>query len=285
MGRVWWPRATSPHIACSPRDPPAVTLLSSPRFAAGPRECAAVVARACAVIGAAIAAAVRAVRHILAALPPLLLAAVLAAGAAGVSLAWDADTMLRAAAARSPQTLASARALQTVLAGLPGQDDNAKLVAINDFFNRRIVFASDQEVWGQNDYWASPLEMFEKGRGDCEDYVIGKYFALIAAGMPSAKLRLVYVRAQIGGVAAGEGAVQAHMVLAYYPNPGAEPLVLDSLIGEIRPASRRPDLAPVFSFNGEGLWQGTGTQSAGDPVARLSRWREVLAKAHSEGFQ
>ena len=26
-------------------------------------------------------------------------------------------------------------------------------------------------------------------------------------------------------------------------------------------------------------------QSAGDPTARLSRWREVLAKARAEGFQ
>jgi hypothetical protein len=41
----------------------------------------------------------------------------------------------------------------------------------------------------------------------------------------------------------------------------------------------------VFSFNSDGLWQGTSAQSAGDPVARLSRWREVLAKARSEGFQ
>jgi hypothetical protein len=73
-------------------------------------------------------------------------------------------------------------------------------------------------------------------------------------------------------------------VLAYYAQPNAEPLVLDNLIGEIRPSSRRPDLAPVFSFNSEGLWQGTGAQSAGDPVARLSRWREVLAKARAEGF-
>ena len=104
----------------------------------------------------------------------------------------------------------------------------------------------------------------------------------MAAGVPQAKLRLVYVRAIVGGPG---GAVQAHMVLAYYSAPGAEPLILDNLIGEIRPASRRPDLEPVFSFNSEGLWQGTGAQSAGDPVARLSRWREVLAKARAEGFQ
>ena len=198
------------------------------------------------------------------------------------SRAWDADTMLRAAQAQGPQALAGAKALQGVLAGITGQDESAKLAALNQFFNRRIVFASDAEVWGQTDYWASPLEMLAKGRGDCEDYVIGKYFSLLAAGVPVAKLRLVYVRATIGGPG---GEVLAHMVLAYYASPGAEPLILDNLIGEMRPASRRPDLEPVFSFNGEGLWQGVGAQAAGDPVARLSRWREVLAKARAEGFQ
>jgi len=196
--------------------------------------------------------------------------------------AWDADTMLRAAQAQGPQALAGARALQATLAGLNGRDDAAKLAAVNQFFNRRIVFTSDQEVWGQVDYWASPLEMLAKGRGDCEDFVIGKYFSLLVAGVPVQHLRLVYVRATIGGAG---GETVAHMVLAYYATPGAEPLILDNLIGEIRPASRRPDLEPVFSFNGEGLWQGVGSQSAGDPVARLSRWREVLAKVRAEGFQ
>jgi predicted transglutaminase-like cysteine proteinase len=196
--------------------------------------------------------------------------------------AWDADTMLRAAQAQGPQALAGARALQATLAGLNGRDDATKLAAVNQFFNRRIVFTSDQEVWGQVDYWASPLEMLAKGRGDCEDFVIGKYFSLLVAGVPVNHLRLVYVRATIGGAG---GETVAHMVLAYYATPGAEPLILDNLIGEIRPASRRPDLEPVFSFNGEGLWQGVGAQSAGDPVARLSRWREVLAKVRAEGFQ
>jgi predicted transglutaminase-like cysteine proteinase len=196
--------------------------------------------------------------------------------------AWDADAMLRAAEAHGPQAVAGARALQSVLAGLGGQDEPAKLEAINQFFNRRITFASDAEVWGQTDYWASPLEMLGTGRGDCEDYVIGKYFSLIAAGVPVKRLRLVYVRATIGGPG---GEVMAHMVMAYYASPGAEPMILDNLIGDIRPASRRADLEPVFSFNGEGLWQGVGAQSAGDPVARLSRWREVLAKARAEGFR
>ena len=195
------------------------------------------------------------------------------------SRAWDTDTMLRAAQLQGPHALAGAQALQAALAGLAGQDEGAKLAALNQFFNHRIGFATDAEVWGQADHWASPLEMLGKGRGDCEDYVIGKYFSLLVAGVPVAKLRLVYVRATIGGE------VLSHMVLAHYASPGAEPVILDNLIGEMRPASRRPDLEPVFSFNGEGLWQGVGAQAAGDPVGRLSRWREVLAKARAEGFQ
>ena len=196
--------------------------------------------------------------------------------------AWDADTMLRAAQAQGPLATSGVRALQTLLAASVGQDDLQRLTTLNEFFNRRVVFTADSEVWAQADYWASPLETLGKGRGDCEDYVIAKFFSLMAAGVAQAKLRLVYVRAVIGGPG---GALQAHMVLAYYAQPGAEPLILDNLIGEIRPASRRPDLEPVFSFNSEGLWQGVGAQSAGDPVARLSRWREVLAKARAEGFQ
>jgi predicted transglutaminase-like cysteine proteinase len=196
--------------------------------------------------------------------------------------AWDAETMLRSAQPLGPSAVSGVLALQPLLAASVGQDDLQRLATFNDFFNRRVVFTADSETWGQTDYWASPLETLGKGRGDCEDYVIAKYFSLMAAGVPQAKLRLVYVRAVVGGPG---GAVQAHMVLAYYAQPGAEPLILDNLIGEIRPASRRPDLEPVFSFNSEGLWQGTGAQSAGEPVARLSRWREVLAKARAEGFQ
>ena len=196
--------------------------------------------------------------------------------------AWDQDRMLAAAQRTGPGAVAGVRALQTVLVAAQPLDDLAKLAAINDFFNRRIVFRDDQEVWNLPDYWASPLETLNQGQGDCEDYAVAKYFSLLALGVPTAKLRLVYVRAEMGGPG---GAQLPHMVLAYYGAPGAEPMILDNLIGELRSASRRSDLTPVFSFNSEGLWQGVGGASAGDPVARLSRWRGVLAKTRTEGFE
>jgi len=212
----------------------------------------------------------------------LRLLAVLALLATSVQ-AVDTDRIVRSAQKYGPTAVANARALQLVMLALGGKDDAARLRAVNDFYNQRLAYMEDIDNWGQVDYWASPLESLGKGAGDCEDYAIGKYFTLTSLGVPHAKLRMVYVRASIAGAPNG---FVAHMVLAYYPTPGSEPLVLDNLQPAIRPAGERPDLAPVFSFNAEGLWQGVGSIRAnGDPLTRLSKWREVLLRARQDGFQ
>jgi predicted transglutaminase-like cysteine proteinase len=190
--------------------------------------------------------------------------------------------MLAAAAAHGPSAVSNVRELQATLQLAMDFDDTARLAAINHFFNRRIEFMEDAQNWKQTDYWASPVEVLARGAGDCEDYVIAKYFSLLVTGVPKARMRLVYVRLQVGGA---QGAVLPHMVLAYYAEPNAEPVILDNLVNDIKPASRRPDLMPVFSFNGDSLWHGVDGPPVADSIARLSRWREVLAKAKAEGFQ
>ncbi|MBP6188173.1 MAG: transglutaminase-like cysteine peptidase [Azonexus sp.] len=158
--------------------------------------------------------------------------------------------------------------------------ETEKLRRVNDFVNRRITFDDDISVWGQNDYWATPTEIIGQGRGDCEDFSIAKYFSLIDLGIPINKLRLVYVKAVQTGPAGTF--LQAHMVLAYYATPTADPLVLDNLNPQILPASQRSDLSPIFSFNSAGLWQGTGNNAS---KSNLSRWQDLLARARAEGFQ
>lgn len=195
-----------------------------------------------------------------------------------VLAAYDAARVLEAAAQRGPRVVEQAQALVQQIERSGPQDELVKLREINDFFNRRVTFREDTQTWGMVDYWASPLEMLERRAGDCEDYAIAKYFSLAAAGVPTARLRMVYVRARL------QGQSLAHMVLAYHAQPGAEPLILDNLRNEVLPASQRPDLTPVFSFNTEGLWQGVGQVEAGDPLARLSLWRELVAKVRAEGF-
>jgi predicted transglutaminase-like cysteine proteinase len=195
-----------------------------------------------------------------------------------VAVAYDAARVMEAAALRGPRVVEQAQALVLQIERSGTQAEQQKLKDINDFFNRRLAFRDDAQTWGMPDYWASPLETLERRAGDCEDYAIAKYFALAGAGVPTARLRMVYVRARL------QGRAMAHMVLAYYAEPGAEPLILDNLRPEVLPASQRGDLTPVFSFNTEGLWQGVGQVTQGDPLVRLSLWRELVAKVRAEGF-
>lgn len=159
-------------------------------------------------------------------------------------------------------------------------DDKTK--RINESSNRTITWQEDQKVWGVPDYWATPFETIAKKAGDCEDFAIIKYFSLINLGIPVNQLRLVYVKAKNGnGTSSGE---LAHMVLAFYPSPDSEPLILDNMLSDIKPAGRRPDLVPVFSFNGEGVYNGVAGGGQASGIERLSKWQDLLQRAKNEGF-
>jgi predicted transglutaminase-like cysteine proteinase len=137
--------------------------------------------------------------------------------------AYDRARMRSAAERLGSQAVAALGPYLELLQSCAALDEEARLDSINAWFNRRVIFRTDDAVGGEADVWASPLELLQS-------------------------------------------------------------LILDNLVTSVRPASRRPDLTPVFSFNTEGLWQGVGGRSEGDPQARLSRWRLVLAKARNEGF-
>lgn len=161
--------------------------------------------------------------------------------------------------------------------------DQEKLTQTNNFFNTAIQWVTDQDNWQQDDYWATPLETLSRRQGDCEDYSISKYITLVLAGMPEDKLRITYVKARIteNGVARN----QAHMVLAYYPQPRSEPLILDNIARDIVRGSLRRDLTPVFGFNTGVITVGHGTKPSNEkPTNRLSRWGDALAKMKQEGI-
>lgn len=212
----------------------------------------------------------------------------LAFGFAMLVFAWTALAPAPLSARHSERLPAALRqpaagllALEPLLDAASGLDGAGKLLAVNRFFNERIRFREDLATWGESDHWSSPLETLARGEGDCEDFAIAKYFSLLALGVPRSQLRLVYAKVRR---ADGAGAPQAHMVLAHYASPGAEPSIMDNLVTRVLPAEQRVDLTPMFSFNGDGMWLGLGAQAAGDPRERLARWREVLARARLEGF-
>jgi predicted transglutaminase-like cysteine proteinase len=146
-----------------------------------------------------------------------------------------------------------------------------QLKLVNSFFNR-ARFVSDIRHWGEEDYWATPVELLTTNAGDCEDFSIAKYLTLKSMGVPDKQLRIVYVKALELN--------QAHMVLAWYPEPDADPLILDNLINDIKPASQRDDLEPVYSFNGKGLWlnKSGGERERIGEADNLSRWQELNSR-------
>jgi predicted transglutaminase-like cysteine proteinase len=151
-------------------------------------------------------------------------------------------------------------------------DPLRQIQQINSYVNRVVRFLSDSEHWSAADYWATPSETFASGGGDCEDYSIAKYFLLKELGESVPRLRITYVRA--GSIR------QAHMVLAYYPRPDAEPWILDNLVDQVLPASARRDLEPVYSFNDEDLVLARSGRQASPSQVRA--WRELIARLEAE---
>jgi len=179
-----------------------------------------------------------------------------------------------------PEGAATVKSWETLVFNLADADVDTQLKEVNDFFNQNIDWKEDIEAWQTSDYWATPLETMGTRKGDCEDFSIAKYATLTLLGVPASSLRLVYVKAKRGGLNT------AHMVLAWYQTPTDTPLILDNMDYVIRPATEREDLSPVFSFNGEQLWLGTGAKPTEyQPTARLSRWRQVVEKIRVLGFK
>ncbi len=157
---------------------------------------------------------------------------------------------------------------QKTLDSVKNATDLEKLNAVNSFYND-VRYSSDIKLYGKRDYWATPWEFLGKDKGDCEDYVISKYFALRYLGIDSQKLFFTYVRSSKFKA--------AHMVLTYFETPRSEPLILDNNNHKIFPASLRKDLTPVYNFNGESLYKAskTGTGKKVKQNKSHKKWDEL----------
>ncbi|QSX35381.1 transglutaminase-like cysteine peptidase [Shewanella avicenniae] len=143
-----------------------------------------------------------------------------------------------------------------------------KLKAVNSFFNL-FRFVDDIKLWGDSNYWATPLEFIGANGGDCEDFSIAKYFTLLQLGVADEKMRITMVKAT--------SVNQYHMVLAYYEKPSSIPLILDNLDPMLKPATQRNDLIPVYSFNGKQLWlnKERGRGELAGSSSRLEKWNDL----------
>ncbi|HIC44890.1 MAG TPA: transglutaminase [Sulfurimonas sp.] len=137
-------------------------------------------------------------------------------------------------------------AYNEMILSLKHKSEKEKLDEVNEFYNN-VPYKSDIKNWKQKDYWATPIELLAKDKGDCEDYVIAKLFALKSLGIDSNKLFMTYVKSSRFKA--------PHMVLTYFETPSSQPLILDNTNFKVLPASRRTDLTPIYNFNGDSLFQ------------------------------
>ncbi len=159
--------------------------------------------------------------------------------------------------------------LQKTLDSLKNADDLEKLNTINTFFNK-VKYSSDMKTYNKKDYWATPWEFLGKDKGDCEDYAISKYFALVYLDINPEKLFFTYVRSTEFNA--------PHMVLTYFKTPRSEPLILDNNNYKIFPASKRKDLIPIYNFNGELLYKASarGTGKKIKSHKSHKKWDELI---------
>lgn len=177
----------------------------------------------------------------------------------------------------SPEAYRRGQALNKLLASLDKQPVGTQLKEVNRFFNQ-FQYREDIDHWGEKDYWATPEEFIGTQHGDCEDFVIAKYFSLRKLGVPDNKLYLTYVKALKQNV--------AHMVLSYFETPSSIPLVLDNYNPKILEASKRRDLLPVYSFNANSLFLSNASAGLGKslPTDKIknSKWKKLLADLRKE---
>ncbi len=214
---------------------------------------------------------------------PLIFAGVLLLLLAVSSLhaAWDFATIVQRTdqlyGPASPEAVQRIADWQQLLIEQRTKNEREQLNVVNHFFNQKLHYREDTDIWNSIDYWATPMESLRKGEADCEDYAIAKYFTLRHLGVSGEKLRITYVKAIRLN--------RAHMVLTWYETPDAIPVVLDSLTDNIQPATQRSDLLPVYSFNDNGLWlPGSQNNKRVGDSKHLSRWQDVLKKMREEGF-
>ncbi len=122
----------------------------------------------------------------------------------------------------------------------------------------------------------TPKEFLIKGKGDCEDYAIAKYFALLELGVKKEHLYMAVVKERTSS--------GMHMVLFYIEDKTKSPLVLDNLSFKVLPLSKRVDLIPDVAFNEVDAYQFSPEKFTNKVVVDWqndNKWERLLNKVYT----
>ena len=121
--------------------------------------------------------------------------------AGGVAAKWravnadiDHEQQMLARCRAQEACPAVAQEVLDIVAEGAGRLGRARVGLINRAVDLAITPTRDEAQWGVADHWSPPFETLQSHRGDCEDYAIVKYVALLQAGLSHEDVRIVILR-------------------------------------------------------------------------------------------
>lgn len=138
---------------------------------------------------------------------------------------------------------------------------------VNARVNDIVRYATDRELYGQSDHWATLEETLAHGAGDCEDIAIAKMWMLEALGVPLENMQIVALKDRRRNI--------GHAVLAVEKADGRT-LILDNVHDAVLEDRQVRHYQPIFSVSAEGSWvhgfrRGSDQLSAAENSLRGSR--------------
>jgi len=121
-----------------------------------------------------------------------------------------------------------------------GRSPIQQAAEVNSALNRK-PYRTDQEQFGREDVWESPVTFAHLG-GDCEDYAIAKYFVLKLLGFKDGNLRIV--------VLTSDGGQEVHALLLVRAEQSW--LILDNRTDRLQDLGEFSGWRPQYAVNETG---------------------------------
>jgi predicted transglutaminase-like cysteine proteinase len=138
-----------------------------------------------------------------------------------------------------------ARQLISLSAEGAGRSGRARVGFINRAVDLAIHPTNDEAQWHVPDHWNTPFETLQARQGDCEDYAIVKYLALLDAGISESDLKIVLMRNVFPS--------EDHAVVA--ARVDGEWLILDNRTLTLVRDTNLTRAHPVFVLDQVGVWR------------------------------
>ncbi|WP_145667814.1 transglutaminase-like cysteine peptidase [Bradyrhizobium stylosanthis] len=161
----------------------------------------------------------------------------------------------RADPSRCPANAAQFLRLVNAVRSKSGRE---RLEEANQGVNLAIRYVRDIVQYGEIDRWTPPLATFATTKGDCEDYAIAKYLALLEAGASPDELAIILGRDRDAGL--------DHAVLA--ASIEGQWYILDNRHAGLTSASAAVNFLPLISLNADGVHSLSASPGTLTPAVR-----------------